>query len=529
MTDAEQPSPGNANQPTEAPGKDQILNIGKDKNVEFERLRKADLKSVPVFVQALDNQWLPRDLLKEAQKKGQITSKVESKLKKVVRAEYIRSLINGEQVVLNRAYLYNNPAISQDYDQRNSPEYLAFKALLEEKTIIPYLLSEESPIDKPVYEVQEQAFARWIELSQVIRTSCIRLSWDSKENEKLTQRHLYRRFHQFVVGSAAGDIDTYIQDLKLDKEAKASLRKVLVQMGQLCLEFNSQDKLITRNILYKEFITAGNNPAERRYDNSPLAGGIKQLLDLSYNGNLPDALGGYLITPVDSPPRTALQEWQQSIQQPTITAKELLALLQRTSFDLVQRSLNVPSMDILQLPDVRTIRATEEWRLYMQNLQALLKHPEQFADGRASGVYQSYAALAQHITGQINQQSGKGSLLTSWAPTVELVFNIAGAILSYRLTDDRKRPQWRLQGKVAELVAGETAPVVGKFVIRDLAEEYAQQDLSTGIDFMHFQIPDVQEQWKEIEMEVRKLPGFQELVARPEDSTISYKDQTSIS
>jgi hypothetical protein len=521
MPDAKQSSPGNANQPT---GKDQSAKIGKDKNVEFERLKKSDLKSVPVFVQALDNEWLPRDLLKEAQKKGRITPNVGRTLRKTVRAEYIHSLINGEQVVLNRAYLYNNPAISQDYAKRKSLEYQAFKALLEEKTIIPYLLTEESPTDKPIFDLQEQAFARWIELCQEIRTSCIRLSWDTKVNKKLQDRHLDRRFHQFVVGAAAGDIDTYMQDLKLDLEAKASLRKMLVQMGQLCLELNGQGKLVTRDILYKQFVTASNTPTERRYDSSPLAGAIKQLLDLSYNSNLPDALGGYLITPVDSLPRTALQEWQREVQRPTITAKDLLALLQRTVFGLVQPGLNVPSMDILQLSDVRAIRATEEWALYIQSLQALLNHPEQFADGLAGGVYQSYAALAQHITSRINQQSGKGSLLTLWKPAIELVFNIVGGILSYRLTE--QGPQWRLRGKVAELVAGDTAPVVGKFVIRDLAEEHPQQDLSTGIDFLHFQIPDVQEQWKEIEMQVRKFPGFQELAEEREvvDPTISYKE-----
>ncbi len=511
-------------QSTEGTEKDQTSKIGKDKNVEFERLRKSDLKSIPLFTQALDNQWLPRDLLQEAQKKRKITPNIDRRLRKTVRAEYIRSLINGEQVVFNRAYLYNNPAISQDYVKRNSPEYQAFKALLEEKTIITWLLEEESPTDKPVYDLQEQAFAGWIKLCQEVRTSCIRLSWDTKENEKRTQTQLHRRFQQFVLGAETGDIDTYIQDLNLDLEAKDSLHKVLVQMAQLGLELNSQGKLVTRNILYKKFVTADNNPAERRYDNSPLAGAIKQLIDLRYNSNLPDALGGYLITPVDSPPRTALQEWQREAQRTSITAKELLVLLQHTSFDLIGRTSNVPSMDLLQLSDVRAIRATEEWARYMQNLQSLLKHPEQFADGLAAGVYQSYAALAQRITGVINQQPGKGSLLTFWKPGIELVFNIAGAILSYRFAD--QGPQWRLRGKVAELIAGETAPIVGKFVIRDLAEEHPQQDLSTGIDFLHFQIPDVQEQWKEIEMEVRRLPGFQELVEEPEvvDPTLSFKD-----
>jgi hypothetical protein len=271
MTDAQQPTPGNVNQPTEAIEKDQPAKIGKDKNVEFERLRRSDLKSIPLFAQALDNQWLPRELLKEAQKEGEITTNLDRILRKTVRAEYIRSLINGEQVVFNRAYLFNNPAISQDYAKRNSPEYQAFKALLEEKTIIAWLLTEESPTDKPVFDLQEQAFARWIELCQEVRTPCVRLSWDTRENERLKDQQLDRRFHQFVVDAAAGDMDIYIQDLGLDQGAEDSLRQALKKMGQLGLEIKSQGKQITRNILYKEFVTAGDNPAERRYDSSPLA------------------------------------------------------------------------------------------------------------------------------------------------------------------------------------------------------------------------------------------------------------------
>lgn len=83
-------------------------------NIEFERLHPSELKTVPVLVQALDNQWLPRSLLQPAFKTGQITGSIERKLKKAVRSEYMRSLINGQQVILNRAYLYNNPAISQE-------------------------------------------------------------------------------------------------------------------------------------------------------------------------------------------------------------------------------------------------------------------------------------------------------------------------------------------------------------------------------------------------------------------------------
>ena len=91
---------------------------------------------------------------------------------------------------------------------------------------------------------------------------------------------------------------------------------------------------------------------------------------------------------------------------------------------------------------------------------------------------------------------------------------------------------WRIRGRLSERVEGDTAPVVGKLVIRDMAEEQQLEDLSTGIDFMRFMMPDVQEEWDRIESEVRKLPGFQELPESTKeeeivDATLSYKEQAA--
>ena len=57
---------------------------------------------------------------------------------------------------------------------------------------------------------------------------------------------------------------------------------------------------MTRTDLYKEFIVSGKDPIERGYDiNKPYVGEVKELIDLSYNSYLADALGGYLLTPLD--------------------------------------------------------------------------------------------------------------------------------------------------------------------------------------------------------------------------------------
>src|SRR5579859_7638840 len=118
--------------------------IGQAGNVEFERIEIADLQSVPVVAQALDNQWLPHELLGPAFQAGGITPDIDKRLRKLVRSEYIRSLINGQQVILNRAYLYNSAVVAQDYAKKQNPMREVFKEFLAKETIVPFLLAEQT-------------------------------------------------------------------------------------------------------------------------------------------------------------------------------------------------------------------------------------------------------------------------------------------------------------------------------------------------------------------------------------------------
>lgn len=128
---------------------DKPRKIGKIGNIEFEQLEASDLQPVCTMTQALDNQWLPHKLLKEAFKAGTVTESIDQELEKAMRAEHIYSLLNSQQVVLNRAFLYNNQVIAQYYPQDNVEDGTAFKQLLQEGVIVPWLLAEQTPVDSP--------------------------------------------------------------------------------------------------------------------------------------------------------------------------------------------------------------------------------------------------------------------------------------------------------------------------------------------------------------------------------------------
>ena len=415
-------------------------------NVEFERLTRADLGSIPVIAQALDNQWAPRGLLKQAFQKGEITPDLDKKLRKAVRSEYIRSLINGQHVILDRAYVYNSAAVAQDYVGEHICMREVFKDFLEKKVLVPFLLGEKTPVDSPRGGLgvtpfrPANAFSQWQEVCQEVRPRCFRLSWNDQENDQLIRHQLTQRTNIFATSLVANDIELFIKDLGLDPSAEEGFRQRLIEVGHFCLELAANHKMISRDALYKKFVVAGEDPeqqntAERRYDRSkPFAADLKQLFDLRHNCNLPDVLNGYLITPVDSLSRTALQEFQKPVEQPDIQGKDLVEMLQRTAFDLVQQGLNLPSMDILSLQDVAQIRRMDEWTVYMNQLKLLLDHPLEFADGGAAHVYESYISLTKRITELVANQKGKTDLLTTWSPVVQISISIAGAALSMLLT-----------------------------------------------------------------------------------------------
>src|SRR5947209_12799798 len=322
--------------------------IGQAGNVEFERLDIADLESVPVVAQALDNQWVPRELLGPAFQAGGIPPAIDEELRKLVRSEYIRSLINGQQVIFNRAYLYNSAAVAQDYVGRQNPMREVFKEFLAKETIVPFLLAEKTPVDPPAggqgvkpFGVVTETFPEWQAVCQEVRPRCLRLSWDDEENNQLLRLQLTRRLANFAKTVTENDIKLYLKDLGLDDSAEESFRQRLIDVERFCLDLASRNEPISRDALYKKFVVVGEDPAqqntaERRYDSSkPFAAELKQLFDLRYNCNLPDVLNGYLITPVDSLPRTALQELQQIVKHPDINGRDIVTLLKKTAFSLV--------------------------------------------------------------------------------------------------------------------------------------------------------------------------------------------------
>jgi hypothetical protein len=497
-------------------------------NAEFEAIELSELEKVSVVAQALDNQWVPRAMLHQMMHADLTLDDVKAEREQSVRTEYLRALINARQVVINRAYLYNNPVVFQDYLQPGE-NHEAFTTLLRQGVIVPYLFNEQSPLDKPGYTTDPRGFPAWEHLCQEVCIRCVRLSWDDATNGELIREQLARRFHDFAQTVNTGDTAVFTRELGLPPEARNPLRQRFGDVVRKCADFADQDQLATREELYKVFVTAdGTPPSMGKYDkNKPFAGEIKQLLDLKYNTNLPDALGGYPLTPIDSLPRTALQEWQQVSQQREITADQLVTLLQRSAFDLVQGGLYLASVGSLSLQDLHAVRRMDTWAQYIRSLEDLLADPWQFDDRErgAWAVYRHYVALAEDITNVVTAKRTQ-ERTAHWTPIIETVFDIAGAVLSVIWSD--QGIFYQIAGEVSNRVATGAAPVVARLIVRGFTEQHgAQADLRTSIDFMRGRMQHARSQWRDLVQQLSQFPGFQSLphfTTKPLEATMNYAE-----
>ncbi|MEO8972834.1 MAG: HEAT repeat domain-containing protein, partial [Ktedonobacteraceae bacterium] len=411
--------------------------VGTSGNVSFKQLEPSDIENFyPVVAQAFDDQWAPDRLLR-AMFAGKTTYQaIEPYLAYLVRTEYIRSLVTSEKLIINRVFMYNNAALYRDI-LPGQPGREAFKGLLDQGVIVPFLFNETSPVDVPAWISKvNEGFSAWSQVCQEVQTHCLRFSWDSEQNQEEAKNQLALRFQEFAANAEYRDPEKFIHDLQLDPGQVRALRNQLGNVADRSRQyFRENDRHVVRTFLYEQFVTTG-PPALRQYDGSkPFAGAIKRLIDLAYNSNLADSLGGHLLTPADSPTRLVLQEWESLMKESKpIDAHQLITMLRRDTFQLLQQTLAqhyLKSMGLLSLGDVQEVRKTDEWLQYIAAQHQLLKEPLRFNE-LAGDVSSKYIALMQRMTALLKKQNEHvgGTLTAPWEPAVEVTVHVGGEKLS---------------------------------------------------------------------------------------------------
>jgi hypothetical protein len=491
----------------------QKLKDDSESDRQFLCLERNDLRAVPVLSQVFDHHWFPRSMLRELMS-GTLTHHPARDIGELIRAEYLRALINGDQLVVRLVDLYNNPVFSQDY-LPGSKNREAFKKLLDEGVIVPFLLKERAP-NEVVESCIPESLNAWQQLCEEVRMQCVRLSWDQQQNEEYVNDFIVGRFTSFALSLVAKNVDMLVRYLGLDPSVKDEFRKQLHRVARTALDLQEMKGTVTREDLYKAFvILAGTQPAERLYDGTkPFAGEIKQLLDLAYQRNFADALDGYLLTPIDSLPRTALQETADELtgRLSNITVQDFMGMLQRPVFSSVHEGLYLPSLHLLDLTDVCQVRRMNEWYDYQVRLRALLADPiASFAAGGAQAVQEAYVRLAEQMTKLVGdryaQDMAKFAVRTVFVN--ELVIEIGAGLISVVGMPDG--PIVQFAGANALATANKKAlPFAVRFVVRDIASKHANKGLSTSMELMRGKVREGAQQWEELLRYIKEIRAFEE-------------------
>jgi len=474
--------------------------------VSFVRLTPADLEYSAIVPQALDNQWVPTTVLKRLIKRGIPLRdwQSEDESKKLVLSEWRRALIYTPQVVVNRAALFNNAIIVEDYSGEGRPH---FQKLLSNRVIVEYLLTEESPDQRPAFTIGEEKWRRWLDTIKDAEMACVRLDWGNQEDDF---RHVAEVFHAYFQTVNMPDrIQHLTSAFRIPSGQKRQFEEKLKEVARLAFDVADQGKRITRNELYKRFVCRDGSPIDEGwYDSSkPFAAELKQLFDLRYTVNLPDALGRYAFTPKDSPDRTVLGELTQETLQNALRDNQIEQLwdqLRHFVFAMVIPGLYIKGLHLLSLQDVLEIRRTDEWENYIKSLNELLRHPLEF-ETRANRLVEDFATLSRRIVElKARREKATSTAIAATAQVgMQLVLAVGSAWMKFSFSpEDPSRI-------LVETLAAPVAAGVAPFALNLFIKAQGRLELAHSVNFLRSRVRNGRDVWREITGRLSSDPRFQ--------------------
>jgi hypothetical protein len=491
----------------------------------FTKLRVEDLSRLAVVAQSLDNRWVPPELLTRMVRTGQAMNDVRADLRKAVRADYIRALVNSRQVVVNRAFLYNNPILFEDFEP-GAQHRDAFLGLLSSGAIVQMLVTEQSPIeqpqllerpDAPDFGIVERGWRAWVSAAQEAHVSSLRFSWeDAAANQQVVRQRLAYAFTQKAQSLVGLHGPTLAADLGLDREAAMAIKRThLREVAMACADLAADGKFATRETLYRQFLTGGLDPALGRFDrDSPHLVQVKQLIDLAYNVNLAVGLETLALTPADAMKRSVLQEWQALPRgRVPVSAEQVTAMVRGIAFDFIQQSLFIDTFGRLSLRDVLDLRGSQAWHRYADGLEALLGAPlDRFDDpvGGAGAVMASYVEVLAEVTRiATGRHRPDGPVARARDLTMVMTVEVAGALMEYEFLPTGLKAA--LAGAFLAPVVTEAATVSIRLGIRAIGEQRDRHRVEAALDTQTQVISGWVESasgfWAELVSEVQLLTG----------------------
>lgn len=252
--------------------------------------------------------------------------------------------------------------------------------------------------------------------------SCARLDWGDQTDDFNRWSNTYHKYVQTINTHAKH----FINHFKIPESDIGAFKNHLKDI--VLYAVNNMERANNGNDLYEKFVCVdGSNTADGEYDRSkPFVNEVKQILDLKYDVNLPDALGRYALTPEDSLPRSVLGDLDDVVRSKLITennVQDILYNLRRLAFDQIARGLYLKSLGSLNLKDVIKVRDTEEWEAYRKSVNKLLHDFLNFPQSSAE-LYAKFEALNNTFTHlRIENEKSK------WEPWVKFMMSVGTSAL----------------------------------------------------------------------------------------------------
>lgn len=281
-----------------------------DNNAEnfFYRVHVSDLASSTAFPFALDNQWLPDEIMqKDSPLRGQFLTygyrspDVQEYLNGFQNRNLFLALIHSRQIILNRASILNSQSLQKFYFSESglpAAEKDAFRKLIRNGSIIIFLYgnNELTPYieHRPSYSTVLHAVEEWNALCSEIPMYCIRENWEvpvDKHSEEFVKQCTTLAFNTESNDMLA---ECFGFDSLQKKEFLAVMKEiemtVFLQTHIIGTGHRTEVKGYSRSSFYKNFVVA-----EKSLEHSdpildcildpqkPFSQELKKLIDVFYN------------------------------------------------------------------------------------------------------------------------------------------------------------------------------------------------------------------------------------------------------
>ena len=498
-----------------------------------------NLDAGAVIPQCLDNQFLPDEVFYDMQERNVDYSDSDVKIarEKATKSELNRALVYSSQIVVNRAFLWNNPTVYSNFidTKENQSNRLAFTKLLG-NSVIPYLYSEMGVDDEPKFDLDPVGVSAFHSLMRDLDSvDCLRFSTNDTQNNNQIDI-LKCRFQDYFlgyVGRSPGLIHHTAENLipgrpsqerkqKVDALAKelSNWKKELLNKS---IEIINDKDRIFRNDLYEKFLCEPEKGAipNGRFlpvDKVPFLLEKKKLFDLRYNTNLADSLKRYAFTPAQSPSRSALavdielgEDGGQKLLQ------NLSKNIKNTFVEGTQEALSLPLLNSLCMDDIYQIRQLPGWSKYIESQRKILQNPLSCLE-----YLDEFKTTLQDFNTEINKwylkNSLKPKLEKKYRVIVRVVVKVAGFVIAANLAGNIYTAALTAIAELPENMMDYAVSLCVDYI--PLGKDEIERELGYSLDIVNY---DVDVTKDAIEMLVHKAKEQSQTATHPEPS----KDQAN--